>query len=157
MTVSVGDAAPDFTLFSGPGETVTLSELKGKKVVLAFFPAAFTGICTKEMCTFQDSLAQLNDLNATVLAISVDNVFSSQTFKKQNNIDFPVLSDYAREATLAYGVALEDFVGVPGYTVAQRAVFIVDTSGNVAYAWEGPNPGHEPNYDEVKAAVAAAS
>jgi len=157
MTVSVGTPAPDFTLFSGPGETVTLSELRGKKVVLAFFPAAFTGVCKKELCTFQDSLAQLNDVNATVLGISVDNLFSNQAFKNQNGIEFPILSDFAREATLGYGVGLENFVGMPGYTVAQRAVFVVDTNGNVSYAWVAPNPGVEPDYDEVQKAVISAS
>ena len=153
MAVSVGSSAPDFTLFSGKGETVTLSELKGKKVVLAFFPAAFTGVCKKELCTFQDSLAQLNDLNATVLGISVDNLFSNLAFKNQNDIAFPILSDYAREATLGFDVALENFVGMSGYTVSKRAVFVVDTSGNISYAWVGPNPGVEPDYDEVKQAV----
>ena len=157
MSVSVGAAAPDFTLFSGKGETVTLSELKGKKVVLAFFPAAFTGVCKKELCTFQDSLAQLNGLNATVLGISVDNLFSNLAFKNQNDIAFPVLSDYARHATQSYGVALDDFVGMPGYTVAKRAVFVVDTAGNIAYSWVGPNPGVEPDYAEVQQAVSAAN
>lgn len=149
----VGQTAPDFTLLNTAREPVTLSELRGKKVILAFFPAAFTGVCKKELCTFQDSLAGLNDANATVLGISVDAPFSNGAFASQNGVEFDVLSDYARTAVAAYGVELHDFAGMAGYTASKRAVFVVDTEGTVTYEWVGPNPGVEPDYDAVKAAL----
>ncbi len=153
--LDVGTKAPEFSLFKTKTDKVTLSELRGKKVVLAFFPAAFTSVCEKELCTFRDSLAELNGLDATVLGISVDGPFSNVAFAEKNKLTFPVLSDYAREATQAYGVALENFAGLPGYTASKRAVFVVDREGVVRYAWEGPNPGVEPDYDAVKKAVAS--
>ncbi len=145
--------APGFTLLDTNRKAVSLSDFKGQKVVVAFFPAAFTGVCTKEMCTFRDSMAALNDLNATVLAISADAPFSNGAFATQNGLNFPVLSDYNRETIAAYGVALENFAGMAGYTAAQRSVFIVDAEGTLSYSWIAPNPGVEPDYDAVKAAL----
>ncbi|MCP4807704.1 MAG: redoxin domain-containing protein [Proteobacteria bacterium] len=149
----VGKTAPDFTLLNTAREPITLSELRGKKVILAFFPAAFTGVCKKELCTFQDSLAGLNDANATVLGISVDAPFSNGAFAKDNGVTFDILSDYARTAVASYGVELHDFAGMTGYTASKRAVFVVGADGNVTYEWVGPNPGVEPDYDAVKAAL----
>ena len=151
----LGTAAPDFNLVSHADEWVSLSGLRGKKVVLAFFPAAFTGVCKTEMCTFQDSLAELNAANATVYGISVDARFSNAVFASQNGLAFDLLSDYTRSTINAYGVALENFAGMEGYTASQRAVFVVDEEGKVIYEWVGANPGVEPNYDEVKAVVAS--
>jgi peroxiredoxin len=151
----VGTLAPDFTLFDGARKPVTLSALRGKQVVVAFFPAAFTGVCTKELCTFRDSMAVLNDLNATVLGISVDAPFSNAAFAEKNALTFPVLSDYARTATVAYGIALENFAGMPGYTASKRAVYVVGVDGTIRYEWVGPNPGVEPDYDAIKAALAS--
>jgi len=156
MSLTVGSLAPDFTLFSGKGQTVTLSDLRGQRVVLVFFPAAFTGVCTKEMCSFQSALAQFNDLNATVLGISVDGVFANQAFRDQNGLEFTVLSDFQREAVTAYGIAVENFAGFTGYTAANRAVFVIDGQGKLAYVWVAPSLGQEPDYSEVQAAVALA-
>lgn len=153
MAIEMGQQAPDFTLFDTNRDQVTLSEKKGQKVVIAFFPAAFTGVCEKELCTFRDSMAALNGLNATVLAISVDAPFANGAFAQQNQLNFPVLSDYTREATRAYGVALDNFAAMPGYTAAQRAVFVADEAGKVIFAWIADNPGQEPDYDAVKAAL----
>jgi peroxiredoxin len=154
MAVEIGQVAPDFTLFDSARQKVTLSEQRGKKVVIAFFPAAFTGVCEKELCTFRDSMEALNGLNAQVLAVSVDAPFANAAFAQRNQLTFPVLSDYAREATEAYGVALNNFAGMPGYTASQRAVFVVDEEGAITYTWIAPNPGVEPDYDAVKAALA---
>lgn len=150
----VGATAPAFSLFDHARQPVTLEGLRGSKVVIAFFPAAFTGVCEKELCTFRDSLADLNSLNAKVLGISVDAPFSNAAFANKNGINFPILSDYARAAVNAYGVAHDDFAGMPGYTAAKRSVFIVDESGTVTYAWIAPNPGVEPDYAAVKSALA---
>ncbi len=151
--IEVGSKAPAFNLLNTSRERVSLESLRGKQVVVAFFPAAFTGVCQKELCTFRDSLAGLNALNATVVGISVDAPFSNGAFVKHNELNFDVLSDYAREATSAYRVDLPDFAGMPGYTAAQRSVFVVDTEGLIKYAWVAPNPGVEPDYGAVKAAL----
>lgn len=149
----VGQTAPDFTLLDHARQAVTLSALRGKTVVLAFYPAAFTGVCEKELCTFRDSLSALNDANATVLGLSVDAPFSNAAFAGKNGVNFPLLSDYARQAVTAYGVAHEDFAGMKGYTAAKRSVFVVNPDGVVTYEWIAPNPGVEPDYDAVKKAI----
>ena len=130
----LGQAAPDFTLFSHKREKVSLSDLTARgQVVLAFYPAAFTGVCEKEMCTFRDSLMALSGLNASVVGISVDAPFANAAFAAKNGLEFPLLSDYDRGTVRAYGVALDNFAGMPGYTAAQRAVFIVGKDGKVSY------------------------
>ena len=149
----LGQSAPDFALPDTDRNTVRLSEQRGKKVVLAFYPAAFTGVCEKELCTFQGDLAQLNHAGAEVFGISVDAPFSNAAFRQKTGATFGFLSDYNRDAVRAYGVALENFAGMAGYTASQRAVFIVDETGTVTYEWIAPNPGVEPDYDAVKAAL----
>ena len=151
---SVGDMAPDFTLTAQDKTKVTLSDLRGERVILAFYPAAFTGVCTTEMCTFSEGMASLGNNGVKVFGISVDAPFSNGAFAEKNGISFPLLSDVHREAVNAYGVALGDFV-IPGYTVAQRSVFVVDADGTIGYAWVAENPGIEPNYDEVMAHCSA--
>ena len=146
--VSVGEMAPDFTLTAQDKSKVTLSELRGERVILAFYPAAFTGVCTTEMCTFSDGMASLSDSGTKVFGISVDAPFSNGAFAEKNGIAFPLLSDVHREAVNAYGVALGDFV-IPGYTVSQRSVFIVEADGTIGYAWVAENPGIQPDYDAV--------
>jgi peroxiredoxin len=148
-----GSEAPDFTLPNNKRESVKLSDQRGKNVVLAFYPAAFTGVCEKELCTFRDSLAALNDLDAAVYGISVDAPFANDAFAEKNSLNFPLLSDYKREVVRAYDIAHDDFAGMNGYTAAKRSVFVVDKQGKLAYSWVADNPGQEPNYDEVKAAV----
>ena len=144
--VSVGEMAPDFTLTAHDKSTVTLSEMRGERIILAFYPAAFTGVCTKEMCTFTDAMAGLDAAGASVLGISVDSPFSNGAFASENGIGFPLLSDVHRDAVNAYGVALDDFV-IAGYTVAQRSVFVVEADGSIGFAWVADNPGQEPDYE----------
>ena len=153
MNTSIGSPAPDFTLLATDGETVTLSEQRGSPVVLAFFPAAFTGVCEKELCTFESDLATLNDAGAEVYGISVDAPFSNAAFRAKTGATFGFLSDYNRDAVQAYGVALDNFAGMPGYTVSQRAVFVVDETGTVTYEWIADHAGLEPDYAAVKAAL----
>lgn len=153
MSVQIGEKAPDFTLVDADKKPRSLSEFLGKKTVLAFFPGAFTGVCTKEMCTLRDSLSRFNELNAQVVGISVDAPFSNKAFATQNNLQFPILSDYGRSAVKAYGIVLNDFAGLAGYSAAKRSVFVVDKGGVVRYAWVTDNPGVEPNYDEISKAL----
>jgi peroxiredoxin len=153
--LNTGSKAPSFTLPNTKKEPVSLDSMKGKKVVLAFFPGAFTGVCTKEMCAFRDSLAAFNGMDAQVVGISVDAPFSNGGFAEKNGLTFPLLSDYTRSTIKAYDLVHEDFAGLTGYTASKRAVFVLDKEGMVRYAWVAPNPGTEPNYDEVKKAVEA--
>ncbi len=155
MAIKVGDKAPDFTLVDVDRKQRSLGEFLGKKTVLAFFPGAFTGVCTKEMCAFRDSMSQLNSVNAQVVGICVDAPAANKAFATQNNLQFPILSDYSREAVKHYGIVLENFAGLQGYAAAKRSVFVLDQKGIVRYSWVSDNPGVEPNYDEVSRAVAA--
>ncbi len=151
----MGEKAPVFTLTDTEKKPRSLSEFTGKKIVLAFFPGAFTGVCTKEMCTFRDSMAKLNSLNAQVVGISVDSPFANKAFAAQNNIQFPILSDFDRQVVKKYGIELKDFAGLKGYTAAKRSVFVIDNAGVVRYSWITDNPGVEPNYDEVTKSLEA--
>jgi peroxiredoxin len=148
--VVVGKKAPDFTLPDTERKPRKLSEFMGKKLVLAFYPGAFTSVCTKEMCTFRDSMTRLNELKAQVIGISVNDPFSNKGFAEKNLLTFPLLSDYGRKVIRLYGIELKDFAGLKGYSVAKRAVFILDKDGVVRYRWVSEDPGIEPNYEEVK-------
>lgn len=152
MPITVGQKAPNFNLPDTDKNMVSLEGLKGKNVVLLFFPAAFSGVCTKEMCQMRDDLASFNGLNAQVLGISVDMIFALGEFKKVNNINFPLLSDFNKEAIKAYDIVIESFsVGHKG--VSKRAAFVIDKNGNVVYAEVTPTPGDIPNFEAVKKAL----
>lgn len=151
--VKVGDKAPTFTLFDTERKEHSLTDYKGKKVVLAFYPGAFTGVCTKEMCTFRDSMSKFNELNAVVLGISVDSPFANKAFAEQNKLTFPLLSDYDRTVSNLYGGVYEDFAGLKGYSASKRSVFVVDELGVVKYRWVTDAPGTEPPYEEVQRAL----
>jgi len=153
MAINIGTKAPEFTLFDADKKPRSLSEFRGKNVVLAFFPGAFTGVCTKELCTFRDAMSNFNNLNAQVVGISVDSPFANKAFAVQNNLQFPLLSDYSREVCKQYGGVYEDFAGLKGYSASKRAVFIVDVNGNMKYTWISENPGVEPDYNAISQAL----
>jgi len=154
MALSIGTPAPDFTLPSKPGETVTLSALRGKPVVLLFYPAAFTSVCTKEMCTIGEDFAAYEALHAAVLAISVDTPWVVTKFKEETKAPFPFLSDFNKDVIRAYDVVRSQFAfGMRD--VPERAVFVIDAAGVITYAWVGENPGVFPDLDAVKHALAA--
>ena len=155
MAATVGQKAPDFKLMNDKREEVTLSSQKGHPVVLAFFPAAFTGVCTKELCTFRDSMARLNSANAQVYGISVDTSFSLAEFKKQQNLNFPLLSDFNKEVIQSYGVYNPDMIGLKG--IAKRSTFVIDKDGVVRYAEILEDARNEPNYDKVFEALSRLS
>ena len=148
--VEVGMKIPGFTLFDYTLKKRSLKEFMGKKLVLAFFPGAYTGVCDKEMCTLRDALAKLGTLNAQVVAISVNDPFSLKGFHEDNALNFPLLSDYTRETIKAYDVESRDFAGLKGYTVAKRSVFIIDAEGVLKWRWISSNPGVEPDYAEIE-------
>ena len=148
--LNVNDVAPDFTLKNTNKEDVSLSQFNDKTVVLAFYPGAYTGVCDTEMCTLQDNLKAFDELEATVLGISVDSPWANGGFSKQYNLEFELLSDFNREVIKSYDVVFEGLGGIEGYTCANRAVYIVQ-DGVIKYAWEAsPNPGVEPDYDDIK-------
>src|SRR5215813_11207556 len=147
MAVDVGSQAPDFTLTNQDRQPVKLSEQRGHPVVLAFFPAAFSGVCTKELCTFRDSMAKLNSAKAQVYGISVDTFFTLAAFKKDQNLNFPLLSDFNKDVIQAYGAYNPDMIGLKG--IAKRSTFVIDKDGVVRYAEVLDDARNEPNYDKV--------
>lgn len=155
MELKVGDKAPDFTLFNQDGEAVSLSSFKGKKVVLLFFPAANTGVCTKEMCTFRDELKVFENLNAQVLGISVDSHYALKLFAEKNQYNFPLLSDFNKKVIVDYDVYLDVFApGKFDYKgTAKRASFVINEDGIITFIEILPSPGEEPNYEAIKKAV----
>lgn len=150
--VGVGDKAPDFQLLDTDLKRRSLSELlsKGRHVVLAFFPGAFTSVCTREMCAFRDRMARLGGLDAEVVGISVDSPFALKAFKEANMLNFTLLSDFNREVVERYGVVLQDLLGLGLRRLAKRAVFIIDPRGVVVYKWVSEDPRVEPDYDELE-------
>jgi peroxiredoxin len=155
MALTAGTTAPDFTLYDQQKQPVTLSSFRGQKVVLAFFPAAFTGVCQAELCSFQSALQRLNDMNAQVLAVAGDLPFANAAFASANGLTFPLLSDWSISTIHAYDVALADFAGIEGLTRSVRATFVIDAEGVIRHVDVTPNPGIEPNYDEIYAATAS--
>jgi peroxiredoxin len=148
--ISVGDTAPNISLYDMDKKLRSLAELRGKNIVIAFYPGAFTSVCKKEMCTLRDSIAGLEELNAQVIGVSVNDPFSNKAFHEMNMLNFPLLCDYNREAIELYGVAMPDFAGLKGYTAAKRSAFIVDKEGVVRYRWITDDPSKEPKYAEIE-------
>jgi peroxiredoxin len=151
--IKVGDGAPQFTLPDTNLKQRSLKQFLGKKTVLAFFVGAFTSVCTKEMCAFRDSMARLIDLKAQVIGISVNDPFSNKAFAEKNRLPFPILSDYNRQVIKAYGIETTDFVGLKGYSVAKRSIFIIDKNGIIRYVWTTEDPSVEPDYKEIEDAL----
>lgn len=157
--VSVGDDAPEFTapVANDDVETLSLDEVLGDgPVVLAFFPAAFTGTCTTEMCTFDDRLSAFENVEATVYGVSVDSPFALDAWREDQDLDFGLISDFEKEIIDDYGIRT-DFADLGVHGLAQRAVFVLDAQGTVTYRWVADHAGLEPDYEEVeRAAVEAA-
>src|SRR5438093_4666154 len=153
MAAAVGAQAPDFTLTNQDRQPVTLSQQRGRAIVLAFFPAAFSSVCTKELCTFRDSLARLNQAHAQVYGISVDTFFTLKAFKDAQGYNFPLLSDFNKQAIRDYGVFNEDMIGLKG--IAKRAVFVIDKDGIVRHREVLDDARNEPDYDKVFSTLAA--
>jgi peroxiredoxin len=148
----VGSVAPGFTLYDADKKERSLSEFltKGKRTILAFYPGAFTGTCTKEWCTFRDMFSDLQSLNGQLVGISVDAPFAQKAFAEKYNLNFPLLCDFKREVVHGYGIAWPNLSGVKGYETSNRAIFILDDNGKVVYAWTAPNPGELPDFEAIK-------
>jgi peroxiredoxin len=152
MSITIGQAAPDFTLFNTEKKEVSLSALKGKNVVLVFFPLAFTGVCTTELCSLRDNINIYGGLNAEVLGISVDSLFSLEKFKAEQHINFDLLSDFNKEASSNYGSIYETFAfGMKG--VSKRSAFVIDKEGIIRHAEVLEDAGKIPDFDAVQAVL----
>ena len=153
MAVEAGSKAPDFTLVNGDREPVKLGDQIGSgNIILAFFPGAFSGVCTKEMCTLRDSISQLNGLGARLYGISTDTFFTLNEWGDQQKLGFPLLSDYNKEAIRAYDVVNPDMIGLKN--IARRAVVVIDKGGVIRYREVLEDARNEPDYDKLKAALA---
>ena len=153
MAIQVGQQAPEFTLRNSDKQDMTLSDFKGKNVVLLFYPLAFTGVCTTELCSMRDNIAVYEGLNAQVLAISVDSIYTLDKFKKEQGYNFPLLSDFNKEVSAAYGSLYENFgYGMKG--VSKRAAFVIDGAGIVRYAEILEDAGKIPDFEAVKETLA---
>lgn len=151
--VEIGKKAPDFELPDMNMKTHKLSDYRGQKVVLAFFPAAESPVCSVEMCNFRDSNQELKAIGVQVIGISVDGPFANKMFAQNKQLNFPVLSDYKRDTIRKYGVVMKDLASLKDYDAAKRSIFVLDSDGIVVYKWISDNPMVEPNYDEVKSSL----
>jgi glutaredoxin-dependent peroxiredoxin len=149
MSLQPGDKAPDFRLFSTEKKEVSLSDLRGKNTVLLFYPFAFSGTCTTELCTIRDTYTAYNNLNAEVLGISTDSVFSQKRYKEEQKLNFELLSDYNKEVSAAYNSLYDSFVfNTKG--VSKRSAFVIDTDGIIRYAEIIENASEQPNYQAIQ-------
>jgi len=147
--ISIGTIAPDFTLFNTEKQAVTLSSLRGKNVVLLFFPLAFTSTCTAELCGVRDDISNYSNMNAEVYGISVDSLFSLGKFKEEQGLNFDLLSDFNKTASKSYECLYESFVlNMEG--VSKRSAFLIDKEGVIKYAEVLENAGEIPNLEALK-------
>jgi len=155
MTLQIGDIAPDFSLVPSPGaDPVSLSALRQEgPVVVLFFPLAFSGVCTDELCAMRDDWSGWSELGASVVGISIDSPFVTKRFAEELDVPFPLLSDFNKEAAEAYDVLYEEFFGMRG--VAKRSAFVVGRDGAVRYAWVSEDAGVMPDFDAIRSALAA--
>ena len=149
MGLTVGQNAPEFILHDTEKKIVTLAELKGNNVLLLFFPLAFTGVCTKELCSVRDNIAAYNNVNAKVFGISVDSPQTLARFKEEQHLNFPLLSDFNKEASIVYGCLYDAFIGwMKG--VSKRSAFIIDKEGIIQYAEVLENAGDLPDFEKIR-------
>jgi len=156
MPISPGEPAPDFSLFDSEKNKVTLSAFKGHPVLLLFFPLAFTSVCTKELCSVRDNIAFYNKLDATIFGISVDSLYTLNQFRKEQQLNFRLLSDFNREVSAAYGCLYETFsFNMKG--VSKRSAFVIDKEGVIQYSEVLENASEVPDFLAIKNCLDAIS
>jgi glutaredoxin-dependent peroxiredoxin len=151
---AVGQQAPAFSLYDSAKNKVNLQDFQGKKIVLLFFPMAFTSVCTKELCYVRDHSTLFNDINAQVLGISVDSLFTLAKFKEEQGLHFPLLSDFNKEVSTQYGALYETF-GFDMKGVSKRASFVIDSQGVIQYAAVQENAGEMPDFEAIQKTLSA--
>lgn len=154
MSIQTGQKAPEFSLFDTDKNKVSLADQKGNNVVVLFFPLAFTGVCTTELCNVRDNIAIYNNTNAKVFGVSVDSLFSLGKFKAEQNLNFPLLSDFNKDAAKAFNVLYETFPAFEMQGVSKRAAFVIDKEGVVRYAEVCATPGDLPNFAAIQQTLA---
>jgi glutaredoxin-dependent peroxiredoxin len=147
---NIGEDAPDFELPDVDQKWHKLSEFRGKKTVLAFFPAAESSVCTAEMCSFRDRFDEFREFGANIVGISVDSPHANNAFTQNHHLNFPILSDYKRDTIKRYGIVMSRLGTMEGYNAAKRSVFILDENGKIIYRWVTDNPTIQPNFNEIK-------
>jgi peroxiredoxin len=158
VVLRIGQKVPDFSLFDSEKKERRLSEFTQKgSVTIIFFPFAFSGTCDREMCVFRDSLVGVGSLEGAVVGISVDSVFTLKVFAETYNLGFPLLSDFNRKVSKSFDVLQDPWVDFGYKGVAKRSVFVVDRKGVLRYRWVTEDPGEEPPYEQVAAAVSKLS
>ncbi len=150
MPITIGQAAPAITLFDTDKNAVSLDSFKGQNIVVLFFPLAFTGVCTAELCSIRDNIATYNTANAQVLGISVDSLFTLGKFKEEQKLNFPLLSDFNKTASKAFDVLYDVFPAFEMQGVSKRAAFVIDKEGTVQYTEICPTPGDLPNFEAIQ-------
>jgi glutaredoxin-dependent peroxiredoxin len=156
MKIEIGSKAPAFTLFDSEKKKVSLHDFAGHNVLILFFPQAFTGVCTKELCSVRDNMAGYAQMNAQVFGISVDSVFTLAKFKEEQGLNFTLLSDFNKETSAAYGSLYDSFVfDMKG--VSKRSAFVIDGDGIVRYAEVLDNAGEIPSFEAIQATLASLS
>lgn len=153
MSIEVGKAAPEFSLFDTEKKKVSLSDLKGKNVLLLFFPQAFTSVCTKELCAVRDDIGRYSNVNAEVLGISVDSVFTLKKYKEDQQYNFTLLSDFNKEVSAAYGSLYDEWI-LEMKGVGKRSSFVIDKEGIVQYVQVLENSGDYPDFEAINQALA---
>ena len=153
MALEIGQKAPEFSLYNSDKNKVNLADFKGKKVVLLFFPQAFSGICTSELCSVRDDIGRYEQADAQVIAISVDSVNALNRFKQDQNYNFPLLSDFNKETSRAYDAIYEQWV-LDMKGVSKRSAFVIDREGIIRYAEVLESPADLPNFDAVNTILA---
>jgi peroxiredoxin len=148
IQIQVGQPAPNFTLFNSDKQKVSLSDCAGKNVLLLFFPQAFTGTCTKELCSTRDNIGLYNQANAEVFGISVDSVFTLAKYKEDQHLNFPLLSDFNKTVSTTYGTLYDNFV-FDMHGVSKRSAFVVDKQGIIRYAEVLETATDLPNFDAI--------
>lgn len=156
MAIEVGKAAPEFSLFDTDKNKVSLGDLKGKNVLLLFFPQAFTGVCTKELCAVRDDISRYNNANAQVIGLSVDSVFTLKKFKEDQQYGFLLLSDFNKTVSAAYGSLYQDWI-LEMKGVSKRSAFVIDKEGIVRYAQVLEVAGDLPDFDAINQVLAGLS
>ena len=152
MSIQLNEKAPDFALFNTEKKAIRLEDLRGKQVVLLFFPLAFTSTCTAELCSIRDNYAVYNGLNAVVLGISVDSLFTLGKFKAEQNLNFDLLSDFNKEVSTAYNTLYEEFIlGMKG--VSKRSAFVIDKDGVLRYTEVLEKAGELPNFQAIQSCL----
>lgn len=156
MKIEIGSKAPEFSLYDSEKKKINLSDFLGQNVVLLFFPQAFTGVCTKQLCSVRDNIGHYDHVNASVLGISVDSVFTLAKFKEEQGYNFPLLSDFNKEISRKYGSIYDSWI-LDMNGVSKRSAFVIDKEGVVRYAEVLDNAGEIPSFEAIQQTLASLS